>query len=146
MDSSTANSVSNSPISSVAQSPPPQQHQEVKVSSPIVHQDSKEEVVKDPVSDLESQQIEKFKRYEVEARRHLMSKYFSDKTIFGGNIFDVKMTIDGEQVKVSRFPGYQSYADPANFNDDSGSNSISTVETPTPSANGQQPSQKGYQS
>ncbi|XP_060204894.1 uncharacterized protein LOC132632816 isoform X1 [Lycium barbarum] len=159
MDSSTANSVSNSPISSVAQSPPPQQHQEVKVSSPIVPQDSKEEVVKDPVSwtcpffqfkkdnpirccwlDLESQQIEKFKRYEVEARRHLMSKYFSDKTIFGGNIFDVKMTIDGEQVKVSRFPGYQSYADPANFNDDSGSNSVSTVETPTPSANGQQPS------
>ncbi|KAJ8536349.1 hypothetical protein K7X08_034750 [Anisodus acutangulus] len=140
MDSSAANSVSNSPISS----PAPQQHQEVKVSSPTVPEDLKKEVVEDPLDELEIRQIEKFKRYEVEARRHLMSKYFSDKTIFGGNIFDVKMSIDGEQVKVSRFPGYQSYADPANFNDDSSSDSISTVETPTPSANGKQPSQKDY--
>lgn len=48
----------------------------------------------------------------------------------------------------ARFPGYQSYADPANFNDDSGSDSVSTVETSsqTQSANGQQPSQKGSQS
>ncbi|MCD9561166.1 hypothetical protein HAX54_020144 [Datura stramonium] len=93
--------------------------------------------------DMEKQQIEKFKRYEAEARNYLISKYFSDKTIFGGNIFDVKMNIDGEQVKVSRFPGYQSYADPANFNDGSSSDSVSTVETPSQSVNGQQPSQKG---
>lgn len=49
----------------------------------------------------------------------------------------------------ARFPGYQSYADPANFNDDSSSDSVSTVETSsqTQTANGQhQPSQKSSQS
>ncbi|XP_009607916.1 uncharacterized protein LOC107770464 [Nicotiana tabacum] len=142
MATSASNSVTNSPISSAAHSPPPPQHQEV--SSPTVPEESKEKVVKDPLDDMESRQIEKFKRYEVESSRYLMSKYFSDKTIFGGNIFDVKMTINGEQVKVSRFPGYQSYADPANFNDDSSSDTISTVETTPLSANGQQPSNKGY--
>lgn len=146
MDSSAANSVSNSPISSAPQSPPPlsQQNQELPTLTVL----KKEEVIEDP-DDMENEQVEKFKRYEVEARRYLMSKYFSDKTIFGGNIFDVKMGINGEQVKVSRFPGYQSYADPANFNDDSSSDSVSTVETSsqTQTANGQhQPSQKSSQS
>lgn len=150
MDSSAANSVSNSPISSAPQSPPPssQQHQEVPTVT-VVKDMKKEEVIEDPDYDMENEQVEKFKRYEVEARRYLMSKYFSDKTIFGGNIFDVKMGINGEQVKVSRFPGYQSYADPANFNDDSSSDSVSTVETSsqTQSANGHhQPSQKSSQS
>ncbi|XP_055826632.1 uncharacterized protein LOC129895027 isoform X2 [Solanum dulcamara] len=146
MDSSTANSVSNSPISSAPQSPPPQQHQVPTLT--LLKDVKKEEVIEDPLDHMENEQVEKFKRYEAEARRYLMSKYFSDKTIFGGNIFDVKMGINGEQVKVSRFPGYQSYADPANFNDDSGSDSASTVETSsqTQSANGQQPSQKGSQS
>nr|GLL22070.1 uncharacterized protein LOC109184161 [Ipomoea trifida] len=93
---------------------------------------------------LEEAQNEKFKRYEAEYTQHLMSKYFSDKTIFGGNIFDVKMTIDGEPIKVSRFPGYLSYADPANFQDESSSSSSnSAVETPTCSANGNPPSKNG---
>ncbi|CAN4088313.1 unnamed protein product [Withania somnifera] len=142
MDSSAANSVSNSPISSAPQSPPPQQQE---VPTPTVV-DVKKEVIEDPLDDMESQQFEKFKRIEAETRRYLMSKYFSDKTIFEGNIFDIKMGINGEQVKVSRFPGYQSYADPVNFNDDSRSDSVSTVETPSQIANGQQPSQKGSQS
>lgn len=145
MDSSAANSVSNSPISSAPQSPrpppPSQPHQEVS-NLTVLEAVKKEEVIEDPLDDMETEQDEKFKRYEVEARRYLMSKYFSDKTIFGGNIFDVKMGINGEQVKVSRFPGYQSYADPANFNDDNSSDSVSTMETPSQStANGHQPSQ-----
>lgn len=69
------------------------------------------------VSDMEKAYIEKFKKYENEGRNYLMSKYFSDKTILEGNISDVKMTEVGETTEVSRFPGYQSYADPANFND-----------------------------
>ncbi|XP_009607917.1 uncharacterized protein [Nicotiana tomentosiformis] len=81
MATSASNSVTNSPISSAAHSPPPPQHQEV--SSPTVPEESKEKVVKDPLDDMESRQIEKFKRYEVESSRYLMSKYFSDKTIFG---------------------------------------------------------------
>ncbi|XP_010318891.1 uncharacterized protein [Solanum lycopersicum] len=169
MDSSAANSVSNSPISSAPQSPrpppPSQPHQEVS-NLTVLEAVKKEEVIEDPLDDMETEQDEKFKRYEVEARRYLMSKYFSDKTIFGGmsrecatsfeleeaiitphasgkgNIFDVKMGINGEQVKVSRFPGYQSYADPANFDDDNSSDSVSTMETPSQStANGHQPSQ-----
>ncbi|MCD9645746.1 hypothetical protein HAX54_034931 [Datura stramonium] len=71
-----------------------------------------------------------------------MSKYFSDKTIFGGNIFDVKTTEDGETIKVSRFPGYQSYADPANFNDGSSSESKPTSETPSNVAKGKQTSKE----
>ncbi|XP_055829729.1 uncharacterized protein LOC129899009 isoform X3 [Solanum dulcamara] len=49
-----------------------------------------------------------------------------------GNIFDVKTTKDGKTTRVSRFPGYQSYADPANFNDGSSSAPTpnSTSETP----------------
>nr|XP_033509025.1 uncharacterized protein LOC104084907 isoform X2 [Nicotiana tomentosiformis] len=90
---------------------------------------------------MEREQIEKFKRYEVECRRYLMSKYFSDKNIFGGNIFDVKMTEDGEATKVSRFPGYQSYVDPANFNDDNSSKSNSTSEI---HAKRKQPSKKNW--
>ncbi|XP_055829723.1 uncharacterized protein LOC129899009 isoform X2 [Solanum dulcamara] len=83
-------------------------------------------------SDMEKEDIEKFNKYEIEGRKYLMSKYFSDKTIFGGNIFDVKTTKDGKTTRVSRFPGYQSYADPANFNDGSSSAPTpnSTSETP----------------
>ncbi|GER52230.1 zinc finger C-x8-C-x5-C-x3-H type family protein [Striga asiatica] len=61
--------------------------------------------------------VEKFKRYEAEFRQYLMSKYFSDKTISGGNIFDVKMNIDGHTITASRLPPYQSYLDPATFHE-----------------------------
>ncbi|KAM3318889.1 hypothetical protein P3S67_006089 [Capsicum chacoense] len=140
MDSSAANSVTNSPISSAPQSPPPppQQHQEVP--TPTVTEDVKE-VTDDSFDVMDSEDVEKFKKIETETRKYLISKYFSDKTIFGGNVFDVKMGINGEEVKASRFPGYQSYADPANFKDDNSSDSVSTVETPSQSANGHQPSQ-----
>ncbi|VFQ87471.1 unnamed protein product [Cuscuta campestris] len=90
------------------------------------------------ISLLEEAQNVKFKKYKSECTQYLMSKYFSDKTIFGGNIFDVKMTIDREPIKVSRFPGYLSYADPANFQDES------SASTPACSANGtHQPSMNG---
>ncbi|XP_010322588.1 uncharacterized protein [Solanum lycopersicum] len=81
-------------------------------------------------SDMKKKDIEKFKKYEIEGNKYLIPTCFSDKTISGGNIFDVKTTKDGETSKVSRFPGHQSYA---NFNDGSSSASTpnSTSETPS---------------
>nr|GMC71904.1 uncharacterized protein LOC109184161 [Ipomoea batatas]GMC73812.1 uncharacterized protein LOC109184161 [Ipomoea batatas] len=156
MASSFSTSLSNSAVSSVAQAPtlqPKEEQEEVtsvtakeelegKVK--VMEEFDRKPVKKSPIELLEEAQNEKFKRYEAEYTQHLMSKYFSDKTIFGGNIFDVKMTIDGEPIKVSRFPGYLSYADPANFQDESSSSSSnSAVETPTCSANGNPPSKNG---
>ncbi|XP_031104927.1 uncharacterized protein LOC116009885 [Ipomoea triloba] len=156
MASSFSTSLSNSAVSSVAQAPtlqPKEEQEEVtsvtakeelegKVK--VMEEFDRKPVKKSPIEILEEAQNEKFKRYEAEYTQHLMSKYFSDKTIFGGNIFDVKMTIDGEPIKVSRFPGYLSYADPANFQDESSSSSSnSAVETPTCSANGNLPSKNG---
>ncbi|GAA0146067.1 hypothetical protein LIER_36251 [Lithospermum erythrorhizon] len=68
-----------------------------------------------PEKYFDDEEIEKFKKYEADYSRYLMSKYFSDKNIFGGNIFDVKMTMDGETIKASRLPQYASYADPVGF-------------------------------
>ncbi|CAI9113399.1 OLC1v1013995C3 [Oldenlandia corymbosa var. corymbosa] len=45
---------------------------------------------------------EKFERYFAEMTDYLTAKYFSDKTMFGGNIYDVKVTTDGQTVKASR--------------------------------------------
>ncbi|CAH9095718.1 unnamed protein product [Cuscuta epithymum] len=162
---SSSNSLSNSAASSVAQAPTMRPKEEQEVTSANAKEEVKEKKVpeektlkRSPIECcrgeyyreflkyvaalafsfrlLEEAQNEKFKRYEAECTQYLMSKYFSDKTIFGGNIFDVKMTIDGEPIKVSRFPGYLSYADPANFQDESSCSSNSTAGTPTCSANG----------
>ncbi|KAL8481063.1 hypothetical protein ACS0TY_027010 [Phlomoides rotata] len=83
---------------------------------------------------------EKFKRYEAEFKQYLMSKYFSDKTVFGGNIFDVKMNIDGQTIAASRLPPYQSYLDPASFHKMISKGSSSSAETPTTSTSNGKPS------
>lgn len=88
-----------------------------RCTDPLMRRYVEKEHIEKLVSDMEKAYIEKFKKYENEGRNYLMSKYFSDKTILEGNISDVKMTEVGETTEVSRFPGYQSYADPANFND-----------------------------
>ncbi|KAH6790843.1 hypothetical protein C2S51_005849 [Perilla frutescens var. frutescens] len=84
--------------------------------------------------------IEKFKKYEAEFKQYLMSKYFSDKTIFGGNIFDVKMNIDGQTITASRLPPYQSYLDPATFDEMISKGSSSSAETPATSNSNGKPS------
>ncbi|KAL1553934.1 hypothetical protein AAHA92_14549 [Salvia divinorum] len=84
--------------------------------------------------------IEKFKKYEAESKQYLMSKYFSDKTIFGGNIFDVKMNIDGQTITASRLPPYQSYLDPATFDEMINKGSSSSADTPTTSTSNGKPS------
>ncbi|KAL0388346.1 UNVERIFIED_CONTAM: hypothetical protein Sradi_2716400 [Sesamum radiatum] len=148
---SSSNSVANSQ-SSTNHSPLVKHEQPQDVSSEIM--DSKEvktepmedskEVKREPVEEsiyiMDSKEhIEKFKRYEAEFKQYLMSKYFSDKTIFGGNIFDVKMNIDGQNITASRLPLYQSYLDPATFDEMISKGSSSTAETPTPSTSNGKP-------
>ncbi|KAK4405959.1 hypothetical protein Sango_0602400 [Sesamum angolense] len=56
-----------------------------------------------------------------------------------GNIFDVKMNIDGQNITASRLPPYQSYLDPATFDEMISKGSSSTAETPTPSTSNGKP-------
>ncbi|KAK3026851.1 hypothetical protein RJ639_042351 [Escallonia herrerae] len=72
--------------------------------------------------------IERFKKYEAEYTRRLKAKYFSDKDIYGGDIFDQKITIDSHTIKASRWPATKSYADPASFEDQSNDGSASAGE------------------
>ncbi|XP_052179448.1 uncharacterized protein LOC127792868 isoform X2 [Diospyros lotus] len=46
--------------------------------------------------------IEKFSKYEADYTQRLMAKYFSDKDIFGGNVFEQSTKVDGETIKASR--------------------------------------------
>ncbi|XP_051127998.1 pre-mRNA-processing factor 19-like isoform X2 [Andrographis paniculata] len=70
----------------------------------------------DPLGFLSSKEhIEKFQRHLTEYKQSLTAKYFSGKTIFGGNIYDVKMNIEGNTIWASRFSPYASYLDPAAF-------------------------------
>ncbi|KAK9926188.1 hypothetical protein M0R45_023430 [Rubus argutus] len=86
--------------------------------------------------------IEKFKKYEADYTRWLTAKYFSKKTLYGGNIFDENMTIQDEVIKSSRWPCTRSYADPVQgFEDQSSSCSTSTTtaETSPNLSNGKHP-------
>ncbi|XP_004299268.1 PREDICTED: uncharacterized protein LOC101302358 [Fragaria vesca subsp. vesca] len=86
--------------------------------------------------------IKKFKKYEADYTRWLTAKYFSNKTLYGGNIFDGNMTIQDEVIKSSRWPCTRSYADPVQgFEDQTGSCSTSTTtaETSPNLSNGKHP-------
>ncbi|KAJ4713270.1 tRNA(Ile2) 2-agmatinylcytidine synthetase TiaS (tRNA(Ile2)-agm2C synthetase) like [Melia azedarach] len=81
--------------------------------------------------------IEKYQKYEANYTRRLMAKYFSKNNIYGGNIFDEKITIDGETIMSSRWPCTRSFADPVQgFEDQNISGSTSTAETPNNISNG----------
>ncbi|XP_075488545.1 uncharacterized protein LOC142527587 isoform X1 [Primulina tabacum] len=93
---SSPSSASNSQVSAAHSSlakvePPPDESKEIMGS-----EEQRKEPIKDPIDILEGDEyMEKLQRYEADYKQYLMSKYFTDKTIFGGNIFDVKMNIDG---------------------------------------------------
>ncbi|KAL9433368.1 hypothetical protein AB3S75_028239 [Citrus x aurantiifolia] len=81
--------------------------------------------------------MEKFQKYEADYTRRLMAKYFSKNNIYGGNVFDDKMTIDDETIMSSRWPCIQTFADPMQgYEDQNISGSTSTVETPNNISNG----------
>ncbi|KAL4561095.1 hypothetical protein LXL04_033257 [Taraxacum kok-saghyz] len=68
---------------------------------------SKGRVKKEAISYLEKAQAE--------YAQYLRGKYFSDKDIYGDEIFDKTTTIDGITFKASRFSPTKSYADPVAF-------------------------------
>ncbi|KAM7479785.1 hypothetical protein LguiA_027998 [Lonicera macranthoides] len=61
-----------------------------------------------------------------------------EHVILAGNIFDEKFTIDGLNIKASKWPGTKSYADPENFEDRSSGSSTSLLEIPITTPNGKQ--------
>ena len=59
----------------------------------------------------------KYENYVTQMTSYVTAKYFPDKTLYGGIIYDVKVNTYGQTVKASRLPPHQSYADPASFDD-----------------------------
>ncbi|KAL8227744.1 hypothetical protein R6Q57_015328 [Mikania cordata] len=57
-------------------------------------------------------QSEKLKNYKARFAAYLKAKYFSDKDIYGGEIFEEKEIIDGVTIRASSEAGTRSYADP----------------------------------
>lgn len=91
------------------------------------------------------EQVEKFRKYEAEYASYLRAKYFSDKDIYGGDIFEQKTVVDGKSVKISWLPVTKSYAGPASSQDESGNSSGSSdseMGTPTNILNGNQSNKK----
>ncbi|XP_076914409.1 uncharacterized protein LOC143573405 isoform X2 [Bidens hawaiensis] len=58
------------------------------------------------------EQSEKLKKYEARFAAYLKAKYFSDKDIYGGDLFEEKATIGGMTIRASSEAGTRSYADP----------------------------------
>ncbi|XP_073308995.1 uncharacterized protein [Primulina huaijiensis] len=127
---SSQSSVSNSQVSATHSSlarvePPADESKEIMGS-----EEQSKESIKDPIDIMEvDEPTEKLQRYEADYKQYLMSKYFTDKTIFGGNIFDVKMNIDGHTTTAARLPPFQSYLDPVSFDDQNNKGSVPPAET-----------------
>ncbi|KAK9066606.1 hypothetical protein SSX86_013929 [Deinandra increscens subsp. villosa] len=58
------------------------------------------------------EQSEKLNNYEARFAAYLKAKYFSDKDIYGGEIFEDKEIIDGMTIRASSEAGTRSFADP----------------------------------
>ncbi|XP_073027040.1 uncharacterized protein [Primulina eburnea] len=98
--SSASNSQVSAAHSSLAKVEPPLDESKEIMGS----EEQRKDPIKDPIDTLEGDEyMEKLQRYEADYKQYLMSKYFPDKTIFGGNIFDVKMNIDGHTTTAARY-------------------------------------------
>ncbi|XP_061341872.1 uncharacterized protein LOC133288181 [Gastrolobium bilobum] len=101
--SDSGNSTSHSPKKQV----------EAATNNGVFHGDDIKPDFADGLDHLDSTQcIERFRKYDAEYTRRLMAKYFSAKTVYGGNIFDEQITLCDEIIKSSRLPCFRSYADP----------------------------------
>ncbi|KAK4756332.1 hypothetical protein SAY87_006459 [Trapa incisa] len=83
--------------------------------------------------------IDKYKKYEADYTCRLMAKYFSNKNVCGGDIFDETVTVDGEVIKASRFPSTSSYVDPLRVFKDLSCCGISISKSGEAISNGKQP-------
>ncbi|KMT10871.1 hypothetical protein BVRB_5g113680 isoform B [Beta vulgaris subsp. vulgaris] len=75
----------------------------------------------------------KYEKYEASYASYLRAKYFSDKDIYGGEIYDLAVTVGNETVKASRWSPTRSYADPAKSFVDSDNDLACAEEMPSAS-------------
>ncbi|KAI3785633.1 hypothetical protein L1987_44757 [Smallanthus sonchifolius] len=88
-------------------------------------------------SDMDDKELsEKLKNYEARFAAYLKAKYFSDKDIYGGELFEVKAIIDGMTIRVSSEAGTRSYADPRAYWNEKFSHKEPETETSTNLSNG----------
>lgn len=80
------------------------------------------------------EEILKYDKYEAGYASYLRAKYFSDKDIYGGDIFDLVVPVGSETIKASRWSPTRSYADPAQSFVDFGNVLATGEEIPVASA------------
>ncbi|GAB4860928.1 hypothetical protein Ancab_036089 [Ancistrocladus abbreviatus] len=149
---SASNSESSSTTAApLPNSPPPppldstQHQEEFAINSGVGDELEKKPDLADILEGFESEEdFLKYQQYEADYARRLMAKYFSDRNIYGGDNFDMKVTINNETIKSSRWPYTQSFADPLRsfVQDHNSRGSTSAAETPNIVSNGKSPSKK----
>ncbi|XP_021757219.1 uncharacterized protein LOC110722248 isoform X2 [Chenopodium quinoa] len=79
-------------------------------------------------------EIAKYNKYEADYASYLRAKYFSDKDVYGGDIYDLTVKVGNETIKASRSSPTRSFAEPAQSVVDPGHVLASEVELPAPGA------------
>ncbi|GMH17095.1 hypothetical protein Nepgr_018936 [Nepenthes gracilis] len=140
---SNSESSSTSPILHSSPPPPPPPDSSQHKEDHAVDCGTLDELHKNPDSvnifeQFESEEdIKKYQKYEADYACRLMSKYFK-KNIYGGDTFDLKVAIDNDTIKASRWHVVRSHADPLQScsEEQNGSGSTSAVETAGAVSNG----------
>ncbi|KAL8250550.1 hypothetical protein R6Q59_034243 [Mikania micrantha] len=88
------------------------------------------------------EQSEKLKNYEAGFAAYLKAKYFSDKDIYGGEIFEEKEITDGVTIRASSEAGTRSYADPLAYWNEKFAHKELETDTNTDLSNGNHSSKK----
>ncbi|XP_027125438.2 uncharacterized protein [Coffea arabica] len=136
---SASNSGLHSESASSPSLPPNKEEQDVSSENGALLEPKKEE----PSKDMDNQEDKKkYENYVTQMTSYVTAKYFSDKTLYGGNIYDVKVNTDGQTVKASRLPPHQSYADPVSFHELLNSVAKSEEETSADASNGKHSGKK----
>ncbi|KAH9607333.1 hypothetical protein KSS87_017547 [Heliosperma pusillum] len=86
--------------------------------------------------DFTAEEILKYQKYEADYACRLRAKYFSNKDIYGADVFDLKVDMGNETIKASRWSPTQSFADPAQSFEDTGRVVASGSEIPPNDSNG----------
>ncbi|KAK6925176.1 hypothetical protein RJ641_009502 [Dillenia turbinata] len=97
----------------------------------------------DPFEYMDSAEYtEKYKKYEAEYTLWLNARYFSNKNLYGGNIYDHVVQVGNETIKSSRWPNTRTYADPVQAFKDLSNDSASPEDASSDILNGKSPSKK----
>ncbi|XP_027901960.1 uncharacterized protein LOC114162314 [Vigna unguiculata] len=100
--------------------------------------DDKKPNFTDGLDHLDSPQcIERFRKYDNDYAHRLVGKYFSNKNLYGGNVFDVQLRVKDEMINSSGLTCYRSYADPVvGFEDQSSNGSTPPADSQASIPNG----------